>query len=70
MEINDRGVKICYLNIIRHLYSLSTGKVESIWTRVISMWKLKLILIYIVTWIVKNLTISLYYFIKKVNIEI
>lgn len=70
MEINDRGVKICYLNIIRHLYSLSAGKVESIWTRVISMWKLKLILIYIVTWIVKNLTISLYYFIKKVNIEI
>lgn len=73
MEINDRGIKICYLNIIRHLYSSSAGKVKSIWTRVISMWKLKLILIYIVTWIVKNLTISLYYsyyFIKKVIIEI
>lgn len=72
MEINDRGIKICYLNIIRHLYSSSAGKVKSIWTRVISMWKLKLILIYIVTWIVKNLTISLYYsyyFIKKVNID-
>lgn len=37
------------------------------------MWKLKLILIYIVTWIVQNLIISLYYsyyFIKKINIEI
>lgn len=36
MKLNDRGVKVCYLNIIRHLYSPSAGKVGSIWTRVIS----------------------------------